>query len=911
MRLARLALSVVLALATLLPQASRVEAVISPESPPVGVEPFPSGPPYDIRLSGLGPGQAVTGAIANDSSSFDPTSTPYPDAIPPNFSFRDEGFAGVIYGQPHDESQTLTLYCIDILTNTYVGIEYQLGTWDAATVPRVGFVTRILNEYYPHNPSEPAGLSQADQAAAVQAAIWYFSDRYVLLSSDRLHDAVAQIVNHVLDLGPVPAPEPPGLTVTPASLSGPAGSPVGPFTVTSTTGQATVSALGNGRMYADSAGTQPISENSVVASGQQIWVSSPNSSTVSLQATATVTVPRGNVYLHVGDPAAYQRLILSDDATLSSTATAFAQFLPTGSLVVTKSIAGEGAQLQGEIRIEVSCNGTLQQPVFVIPAGTAAGQRSQTYNNLPLGASCTVSETSDGSNSSVTVTVDGSGQQVLIPAEGGGVAAGVTDTFALVPSPTPTPTNTPTPTLTPSPSSTPTSTGTATLMLTATATPTVSATATATLTASATATSTAVGPSATPTGTPTSCVTPEPSPTATPSAVAPTPTSVPSATLQPSATSTSTATSSSTPQPGATATATATPQPGGGSGGGTSAVSAPSSASTLTVTATATLAATSTPTSTRTATPTPEVAGVEVEVAPGAPTPVRAAVLIIEAITVQRLREGPPSHAPAQVPNPPVQLPPGAESLWDMVTAVFAAQPIGNDQNPCALDVSMSSSVDPSAASPGEQVEFNYVISNTGSVPLALVQVESSLPNGLDFVSASGGGAVDPATGYVSWRMPSGLPVGGTTTVSLAALVSASGALTNLACSAGSDAAGNDASHCASATVAVGVPTPTPTLTPTPTIVVTPSLTATGTPTATPTPHVALPTVLPATPTSPPTATAVTPPTATSVPTPQPTPTAPPPTATPEPPPEPAPLPEPAPAPEPAPVSPPETTSTG
>ena len=89
----------------------------------------------------------------------------------------NEGFAGIIHARPPDGGAKLSLYCIDILTATYGGIGYELGTWDTANVPNVGYVARLLNEYYP-NTDEPAGLTDLNQkAAAVQAAIWYFTDK--------------------------------------------------------------------------------------------------------------------------------------------------------------------------------------------------------------------------------------------------------------------------------------------------------------------------------------------------------------------------------------------------------------------------------------------------------------------------------------------------------------------------------------------------------------------------------------------------------------------------------------------------------------------------------------------------------------------------------------------------------------
>ena len=46
----------------------------------------------------------------------------------------------------------------------------------------MGYVARLLEleEYYP-NTDQPVALTDLNQkAAAVQAAIWFFSDRYVL-----------------------------------------------------------------------------------------------------------------------------------------------------------------------------------------------------------------------------------------------------------------------------------------------------------------------------------------------------------------------------------------------------------------------------------------------------------------------------------------------------------------------------------------------------------------------------------------------------------------------------------------------------------------------------------------------------------------------------------------------------------
>ena len=154
------------------------------------------------------------------------------------------------------------MYCINILTPTAIGYGYNLGTWDAANVNNVGFVELLLDQYYPNTAlpaiGSPGVVNGAAQAAAVQAAIWYFSDNYVIAPSDPIAPAVALIVNAVRVQTPSPAPTPPSLTITPpASTTGDVGTLVGPYTVvTNDPAGATVTATG-ASMFADAAGTTP------------------------------------------------------------------------------------------------------------------------------------------------------------------------------------------------------------------------------------------------------------------------------------------------------------------------------------------------------------------------------------------------------------------------------------------------------------------------------------------------------------------------------------------------------------------------------------------------------------------------------------------------------------------------------
>ena len=123
------------------------------------------------------------------------------------------------------------------------------------------------------------------------------------------------------------------------------------------------------------------------------------------------------------------------DATVPAGGVATAELVDVyhvvpGSLTVTKTISGVSAGQQGAITIGVDCDG-MPLPEFTIPAG-ATGPQSHTYDNIPAGLTCTVTETADGATSTVAVTTTGSPQDVTIPA-GDDVAAEITDTYSPAP----------------------------------------------------------------------------------------------------------------------------------------------------------------------------------------------------------------------------------------------------------------------------------------------------------------------------------------------------------------------------------------------------------------------------------------------------------------------------------------------
>ena len=85
---------------------------------------------------------------------------------------------------------------------------------------------------------------------------------------------------------------------------------------------------------------------------------------------------------------------------------------------------------QGAVTINVRCGGALIGDPFDIPAGTTTGTTSKTYDNIPVGTNCTVTEIHDGHTGTVTVEVVGSGQTLTV--EAGTTTATITDTYNFV-----------------------------------------------------------------------------------------------------------------------------------------------------------------------------------------------------------------------------------------------------------------------------------------------------------------------------------------------------------------------------------------------------------------------------------------------------------------------------------------------
>lgn len=148
--------------------------------------------------------------------------TPYPTSGLQNQ--RTVETAQIVLDDPGSPTPNdILTYCIDLTTQTTIGVHYELGTWTEANVPNLPYVQWILDNYYPTVPSAPAGTA-AEKVRAVQGAIWYFTDQFVVnIHYPTERAAVRSIVQAAqAAVGGSPPPEPPlpTLTISPASIEG-------------------------------------------------------------------------------------------------------------------------------------------------------------------------------------------------------------------------------------------------------------------------------------------------------------------------------------------------------------------------------------------------------------------------------------------------------------------------------------------------------------------------------------------------------------------------------------------------------------------------------------------------------------------------------------------------------------------
>lgn len=272
-------------------------------------------PDGQLTVTGAGTGLTLNAFVGPETfnplggyppATFDPLANGFTPADNPVF-------AGTI-NATNTAGVSVATYCVDLLTDTESGLSYNAAPWADAQIANLGFIARIVNDYFPQTGEPSEAANNAQRAAAVQAAIWFFSDRVVIDNTSPVYPLASSIVSEVLAAGP--ATEPPVPLVINGPSTGTAGTVIGPFTVQST-GPFTVTASG-GQLFADAAGTEPITNGSLLPAGTEFFLRVSSPASVQIQATGPAQALPGNTLVYLAadpdnpEPAEAQTLILAE-----------------------------------------------------------------------------------------------------------------------------------------------------------------------------------------------------------------------------------------------------------------------------------------------------------------------------------------------------------------------------------------------------------------------------------------------------------------------------------------------------------------------------------------------------------------------------------------------------------------------
>jgi hypothetical protein len=83
-------------------------------------------------------------------------------------------------------------------------------------------------------------------------------------------------------------------------------------------------------------------------------------------------------------------------------------------MLVSKTTAGPLDGRQGPVTVHVTCNGIALSPDFVIASRALRGRVSRSFDGIPAGSVCTVTETADGTSADVRVQVIGNRRTVTV-----------------------------------------------------------------------------------------------------------------------------------------------------------------------------------------------------------------------------------------------------------------------------------------------------------------------------------------------------------------------------------------------------------------------------------------------------------------------------------------------------------------
>ena len=299
-------------------------------------------------------------------------------------------------GDPGDEPQTRRLtagliellidgevesegYCIDINTPLVEGADLDEIEWDTSGVANLDKVEAILRWYHPNGSgpeSDPITGTDAQKAAATQAAIWHYTDGFQLTDSAANDPVVIEnyaeilrAVNAGLDGFGEPTVS---LTITPPAVTEvAAGELVGPYVINTTADSVTLSPSAGVTLH-DAEGEPFTGE---VVDGTEVWLSSDNAGAGTITATAQTEVSAGRVFFTEG----VQRLVLASTVTSDTTAEAPVSFTtptsPTTSSTTSTTVP-ETTTTTVPITVQTTVPETTTTTVPIVPnqdTGTGGG----------------------------------------------------------------------------------------------------------------------------------------------------------------------------------------------------------------------------------------------------------------------------------------------------------------------------------------------------------------------------------------------------------------------------------------------------------------------------------------------------------------------------------------------------------
>lgn len=221
-------------------------------------------------------------------------------------------WAGLINLATGDGS-TVPTYCIDLHTPTSVGVPYTEWTWGSAAVANVAQVASVLHHGYPTVDVVTLGslvgapITAAQAAAGTQLAIWSFSDGMVI---DRTNaPEVLAVADYLVSVAGAAGEPAPSLHVTPFWSDGVAGDRVGPFTVSTTASQVTVTVSSG--VAVDASGA-PVS---VLGNGDEFFVVGSDAGEVSVEVSGVGVVSTGRVFV-TSETSQRQKLIAASTVSV-------------------------------------------------------------------------------------------------------------------------------------------------------------------------------------------------------------------------------------------------------------------------------------------------------------------------------------------------------------------------------------------------------------------------------------------------------------------------------------------------------------------------------------------------------------------------------------------------------------------